>query len=111
MTNQVSFNNIQNWLRRTDRYASEGVSKFLVGMKCDLVDKRVVAYETAKDLADSLGMDGFMEVSAQNNINVDECFWMVVVCLLSRYEVFFVFSSCFCRGNLLFFLLFLFLNK
>ena len=109
ITYQESFNNIQNWLRTVDRYASEDVSTFLVGMKCDLEYKRVVPYESGKDLVDRLGMDGFIEVSAQNMINVDECFQMVVKCLLSHeVSFFFLFFLLSFGGNLSFFFFFFF---
>lgn len=48
VTDQESFNNVKQWLNEIDRYASENVNKLLVGNKCDLTDKKVVSYETAK---------------------------------------------------------------
>lgn len=68
-----SFNNVKQWLTEIDRYASEGVNKLLVGNKSDLTSKKVVSYETAKDFADSVGMD-FIETSAKSGANVDKAF-------------------------------------
>jgi GTPase SAR1 family protein len=48
VTDQDSFNNVKQWLNEIDRYASDNVNKLLVGNKCDLTDKKVVSYETAK---------------------------------------------------------------
>lgn len=48
VTDQDSFNNVKQWLNEIDRYASENVNKLLVGNKSDLIDKRVVSYETTK---------------------------------------------------------------
>lgn len=56
VTDQESFNNIKQWLGEIERYAVEGVNKLLVGNKSDLVDKKVVEYNTAKEFADSQGI-------------------------------------------------------
>ncbi|XP_028088253.1 ras-related protein RIC1-like [Camellia sinensis] len=56
MTNQGSFNNVKQWLREIDRYASENVNKLLVGNKCDLTAPKVVSYETGKAFADEIGI-------------------------------------------------------
>lgn len=53
------------------RYAMEGVSKLLVGNKCDLTSKRVVTYEEGKEFADSCNMR-FIETSAKNAHNVEQ---------------------------------------
>ena len=45
---QGSFDNVKHWLQEVDRYAGSNVIKFLVGTKCDLIDKRVVETTTAK---------------------------------------------------------------
>lgn len=48
VTDQISFNNVKQWLQEIDRYACENVNKLLVGNKCDLVSKKVVDTKTAK---------------------------------------------------------------
>ena len=60
-------------LQEIDRYACENVNKLLVGNKCDLTNKKVVDYTSAKEYADQLGIP-FLETSAQNAINVEEVF-------------------------------------
>ena len=45
---QESFLNVKKWLAEAGRLSSPRVCKLLVGNKCDLVDKRVVDYTTAK---------------------------------------------------------------
>ena len=39
---------MKSWLQETERFTSTDVCKLLVGSKCDLVDKKVVDYITAK---------------------------------------------------------------
>lgn len=73
VTDERSFNNIRNWLRNIDQYASEGVNKILIGNKCDDVERRVVDRERGAELAREYGLK-FMETSAKNNILVDEAF-------------------------------------
>lgn len=73
VTDERSFNNIRNWIRNIDQYATEGVNKILIGNKCDDVERRVVDRERGAELAREYGLK-FMETSAKNNINVDEAF-------------------------------------
>ena len=73
VTDKVSFNNVKQWLSEIDRYACQAVNKLLVGNKADLVDKRVVETQEAKEFADSIGIS-FLETSAKSNKNVEEAF-------------------------------------
>ncbi|XP_068647257.1 ras-related protein RABD1-like isoform X1 [Aristolochia californica] len=73
VTDVESFNNVKQWLSEIDRYASDSVCKLLVGNKCDLVDEKVVATQTAQAFADELGIP-FLETSAKDSINVEEAF-------------------------------------
>lgn len=45
---QESFRNVKRWLKKVDQYASKDVRKLLVGNKCDLTNRKVVDYATAK---------------------------------------------------------------
>lgn len=73
VTDQVSFNNVKNWLQEIDRYATENVNKLLVGNKCDLKSRRTVDFQVAKDFADSLGIP-YIETSAKDSTNVERIF-------------------------------------
>ena len=73
VTDMESFNNVRQWLNEIDKYACEGVSKLLVGNKSDLVSKKVVEQEMAKDFADKLSIP-FLETSAKSAENVEEAF-------------------------------------
>ncbi|KAG5365536.1 Ras-like GTP-binding protein RYL1 [Yarrowia sp. C11] len=76
VTDEKSFNNIENWYQNVQSYANEGVELILVGNKCDLEDKRVISTEQGQALADKFGIP-FLEASSKNNINVEECFYSV----------------------------------
>lgn len=73
VTDQDSFVNVKQWLQEIERYASEGVSKLLVGNKNDLVDKKLVETESAKEFADSITIP-FLETSAKEATNVEQAF-------------------------------------
>lgn len=73
VTDMATFSNVKQWLNEIDRYANDSVCKLLVGNKCDLIDKKVVDTQTAKGVADELGIP-FLETSAKNSINVEQAF-------------------------------------
>jgi len=73
VTEVESFNNVRQWLHEIDRYASEAVNKLLVGNKSDLIAKKQVETQTAKDLAVSLSIP-FLETSAKSATNVEQAF-------------------------------------
>ncbi|KAK2844620.1 hypothetical protein Q5P01_011279 [Channa striata] len=68
-----SFENIQNWMKSIKENASAGVSRMLLGNKCDIEAKRKVSKETGEKLAKEHGIM-FFETSAKSSINVEESF-------------------------------------
>ena len=62
VTDMESFDNIKQWMREIDKFASENVKTLLVGNKSDLEAKRAVPTETAQQFADELGIT-FIETS------------------------------------------------
>jgi len=85
VTDQVSFNNVKQWLQEIDRYACENVNKLLVGNKSDLVSKKVVDINTAKEFAESLGIP-FLETSAKNATNVEQAFILMATEIKNRMQ-------------------------
>jgi len=73
VTDKTSFKHAQHWFHEIDKYADSVVNKLLVGNKCDLVSKKVVAYDEGRELADTLGIR-FLETSAKNAHNVEQTF-------------------------------------
>mmetsp|Transcript_29843 Transcript_29843/g.30278 ORF Transcript_29843/g.30278 Transcript_29843/m.30278 type:complete len:206 (+) Transcript_29843:133-750(+) len=84
VTNQESFEHVNDWLSEVNRYASEGTCKLLVGNKSDKGDK-VVSSEKARAFADSLGIP-FLETSAKNASNVEEAFLTMTAELIKMRE-------------------------
>merc|ERR1712001_762460 len=83
VTDQESFNNVKQWLQEIDRYACENVNKLLVGNKCDLTNKKVVDYTSAKEYADQPGIP-FLETSAKNATNVEQAFMTMAAEIKNR---------------------------
>lgn len=73
ITDDKSFENIQNWMKSIKENASAGVSRMLLGNKCDIEAKRKVTKETGEKLAKDHGIR-FFETSAKSSINVEESF-------------------------------------
>ena len=73
ITDRESFESLNSWLIDIEKNASKNVCKILVGTNCDLEDERKVTYQEGKEFATNNGMK-FIEVSAKNNINVNEAF-------------------------------------
>ncbi|OMJ91514.1 hypothetical protein SteCoe_5884 [Stentor coeruleus] len=83
VTNKDSFLNVGNWMNEITKYASDNVNKLLIGNKTDLVDRRVVSTEEAKELADSLGVT-YIETSAKTAIGVEESFIKMTASIKSK---------------------------
>ncbi|CAF0836003.1 unnamed protein product [Brachionus calyciflorus] len=77
ITNEESFNAVQDWVTQIKTYSWDNAQVVLVGNKSDMQNERVVAYERGKQLADHLGLE-FFETSAKENINVKQVFERLV---------------------------------
>ncbi|MCQ2821012.1 MAG: GTP-binding protein [archaeon] len=74
VTDQKSFLNIQNWIKQIQANAQNNICKILVGNKCDCKpEERKVSFQEGQKLAEEFGLE-FFEVSAKNDINVEESF-------------------------------------
>ncbi|XP_062087637.1 ras-related protein RIC1-like [Humulus lupulus] len=83
VTDEESFKHVKGWLQEIDKYTKGNVTKLLVGNKCDLTDKKVVSYDTAKAFADEVGIP-FFETSAKDATNVEQTFLTMVADIKSR---------------------------
>ncbi|CAK9303021.1 unnamed protein product [Gordionus sp. m RMFG-2023] len=77
ITNEESFNSVQDWSTQIKTYSWDNAQVILVGNKCDMEDERIVSTDRGKQLADHLGME-FFETSAKENINVKAVFERLV---------------------------------
>ncbi|XP_067934541.1 ras-related protein Rab-3-like isoform X1 [Watersipora subatra] len=77
VTNEESFNAVQDWLTNIQTHAWPSTSVVLCGNKCDMDDQRVVPEDTGSKLAEKLGLQ-FFETSAKDNINVKAVFERLV---------------------------------
>ncbi|CAD7685356.1 unnamed protein product [Nyctereutes procyonoides] len=77
ITNEESFNAVQDWSTQIKTYSWDNAQVLLVGNKCDMEDERVVSSERGRQLADHLGFE-FFEASAKDNINVKQTFERLV---------------------------------
>uniref|UniRef100_A0AC35U807 Ras-related protein Rab-3 n=1 Tax=Rhabditophanes sp. KR3021 TaxID=114890 RepID=A0AC35U807_9BILA len=83
ITNEESFNSVQDWCTQIKTYSWENAQVVLVGNKCDMDDERVVSYERGRQLADQLGLE-FFETSAKENINVKAVFEKLVEIICNK---------------------------
>ena len=84
ITEQSSFDHINNWMIEIDKFAKQGVLRIIVGNKKDLESKRQVSTKDAESLADKYGIK-FMEASAKDNTNIEALFLDIVKRLLENY--------------------------
>lgn len=77
VTNEESFNSVQDWVTQIKTYSWDNAQVILVGNKSDMDSERVVTYDRGKQLADQLGLE-FFETSAKENINVKDVFERLV---------------------------------
>lgn len=77
ITNEDSFNSVQDWLTQIKTYSWGNAQVILVGNKCDMEDERVISFERGKQLAEQLGVQ-FFETSAKENVNVKAVFEQLV---------------------------------
>uniref|UniRef100_A0A6G1S7E1 Ras-related protein Rab-3 n=1 Tax=Aceria tosichella TaxID=561515 RepID=A0A6G1S7E1_9ACAR len=77
VTNEDSFNSVQDWVTQIKTYSWDNAQVILVGNKSDIERDRVISYDRGKQLADQLGLE-FFETSAKENINVKNVFERLV---------------------------------
>ena len=85
VTDRRSFESIRNWISQIQQHADVHVNKILVGNKCDMTDEKVVSTQEGMDLANEFGIP-FAEVSAKNDIKVDDSFKDLATAVKERLQ-------------------------
>jgi len=84
ITNEESFNSVQDWITQIKNYSWDNAQVILVGNKCDMEEERVISTERGRQLAEQLGVR-FFETSAKENINVKVCYTNPITdCLINK---------------------------
>lgn len=73
ITSRDSFESISYWISQVEQNSEPNMLKFLIGTKCDLVDKRAVSREECDDMAKHCGCK-YYETSALQDENIVEAF-------------------------------------
>ena len=84
ITKRESFERINHWLVESKRSCNINPQFILVGNKCDLKNKRVISIQEGQELADQLEIP-FIEVSAQENININALFETLAILIQKEY--------------------------
>ena len=82
ITNRQSFNSVRKWIKDTESY-DEDIKGIILGNKIDLEDQRQVKTEELEEFGNEKQMK-VMEISAKSNINVNECFDLIIEELLDK---------------------------
>jgi len=86
VTDRDSFDHVRQWLGEVEKFAAEGVTRFLIGNKCDLSDQRAVTYEEGQELAAAYDLK-FLETSARGNHQVDDAFFLLADEIKSKVQM------------------------
>ena len=77
ITKQVTFENVERWLKELRDHADSNIVIMLVGNKSDLRHLRSVQTEDAKAFCEKEGLS-FIETSALEATNVEEAFQIIL---------------------------------
>jgi len=89
ISKQVTFENVERWLKELRDHAEPNIVIMLVGNKSDLRHKRAVSTETAMAFAENNNL-AFIETSALESTGVEEAFRQIlteIYRLISRKQM------------------------
>jgi small GTP-binding protein len=77
ITNKMSFENIERWLKEVRENADKDIVIMVIGNKTDLKHLRAVRSEMGSEFAD-FNKVAFMEASALDGSNVEKAFTQII---------------------------------
>ena len=83
VTDEVSFSNVEYWIKKIKKHGDPYVKIILLGNKIDLFNERVIPKEKSEELCAGFGIPYF-ETSAKESSNVDEVFKHLVSSVLNE---------------------------
>ena len=86
ITNQESFDNVENWKNILYENLDKDIPVFLWGNKIDLFESRVISSEEGCNAAEKLNV-GFIEVSAKEGTNISELFTHLTSQIIDRKKI------------------------
>ena len=87
LTDKATFDNLQSWREQVTANCPDPPHIVLIGTKADLVDKRRVTVEEAKEFADHHQISYF-ETSAKTNKNISEAVLYLLHEIIEMYVAF-----------------------
>ena len=85
ITDNYSFNNIENWMLDITNKSDENVPVILIGNKSDLTENRKIQYEDGLKLAEKNEIH-FYETSCENGENVEKSFMDLAEQIYAKME-------------------------
>ncbi|XP_028846279.1 ras-related protein Rab-39B [Denticeps clupeoides] len=87
VTQRQTFDRVRSWHQEVLNYVKPNPMLFLlVGHKCDLGVQRQVTESEGKALAEQLRIDGYLEVSSKDNINVGLAFETLASVIYQQFQ-------------------------
>ncbi len=86
MSRLDTIDQVKDWVTMFRQHASPNISIVLGGTKLDLVDPEMLgeAIDYAKDIVESLGLNGFVPTSSKSGENVEEIITIVVDTIMAH---------------------------
>ncbi|AYV78414.1 MAG: putative ras-related protein Rab-10-like protein [Edafosvirus sp.] len=85
ITDPISFESVENWMKCIDYHAQEHCCKLLIGNKCDLEDERAISHQKGEDTAKEYNIK-FIETSAKTGVNINEAFTILIDDVVKKME-------------------------
>ncbi len=86
VTKAETLESVAGWCDQIRQSINELGSLILVGNKCDLKEERQVSFAAAAKVAEDLGIAHHIEVSARDDVNVEQAFVTILAQCLQQAQ-------------------------